>query len=82
MIQLEEVAKLKEKRIIDEQQKQENISQIFREKLEKAEQVKLVQLEEVSKLKEKRIIDEQQKKELKQKEEKIATINLWIYRKS
>ena len=63
MVQLEEVTKLKEKRITDEQQKQENINQIFKEKLEKAEQAKLAQLEEISKLKEKRIIDEQQEKE-------------------
>jgi len=33
LIQLEEVSKLKEKRIIEEQQKQEKIGQIFREKL-------------------------------------------------
>ena len=62
-MQLEEVAKLKEKRIVDEQQKQEIINQNFKEKIEKIEQEKLVQLEEVTKLKEKRLVDEQQEKE-------------------
>ena len=62
-MQLEKVAQLKEKRIVDEQQKQEDIDQNYKEKLEKVEQEKLTQLEKVTKLKEKRISEEQQEKE-------------------
>ena len=38
---------------MDEQQKKENVDQIYKEKLKKTEQEKLTQLEEVAKLKEK-----------------------------
>ena len=43
--------------------KNQKINQNFRDKIEKAEQEKVLQLEEVTKLKEKRISDEQQEKE-------------------
>ena len=63
MAHLEEVTKLKEKRIIEEQQEQEKIDQIFKQRLDKSEQEKLIQLEEATKLKENRIIGEQREKE-------------------
>merc|ERR1711981_391588 len=63
LVELERISQLKEKRIIDEQQKLEEMNQTYTEKLEKIENENIITLEEINKLKEKRIEEEQKEKE-------------------